>query len=87
MCVLQMSSKSVKRHSSHDTVYSYIKCISGMVMYLNLVVNPRLLCMRSEGYCSGFFVCVCVCLLQRFKRNAGCKCQSRGTNAVLKKKS
>ena len=26
-------------------------------------------------------VCVCVCL-QRFKRNAGCKRQSRGTNAV-----
>ena len=54
--------RSVKRHSLHDTVYNYIKCISGMVMYLNLVVNPRLLCMRSEGYCSRFFLCVCVCV-------------------------
>ena len=31
------------------------------------LINPRLLRMRSEGYCSRF-VCVCVCL-QRFKRN------------------
>ena len=28
-------------------------------------------------------VCVCVCVcLQRFKKNAGCKRESRGTNAV-----
>ena len=42
------------------------------------IINPRLLRMRSEGYCSRF---VCVCL-QRFKRDAGCKHQSRGTNAI-----
>ena len=42
-------------------------------------INPRLLRMRSEGYCSR---CVCVCLLQRNQRNAGSKRQSKGMNAI-----
>ena len=42
-----------------------------------ILINPRLLRMRSEGYCACaarvtvVVLCLCVCLLQRFNRNAG----------------
>ena len=50
------------------------------------MINPRLLRMRSEGYCCRFVcvcVCICVCLLQRNQRNAGSKRQSKGMNVIL----